>query len=156
MLRSDGMATPILDAIRRCGSREVFSATTAKTTSPGERNFKPSLRGISFACGGKIDETRTRFCAAIPASRSASSNDVRRSLCFPTPLVKNRRFGTMALPNVCSSSWLNGALPPASKYHKNDPAPAGEREAFIHYSQNEEARFCNSLHCFGILEPGCR
>jgi hypothetical protein len=49
--------------------------------------------------GGKIDETLTRFWAAIPASRNANSNDVSRSRCFPTPLVKKIRFGTMSLPN---------------------------------------------------------
>jgi hypothetical protein len=49
--------------------------------------------------GGKIDDTRTRFWAAIPASRNANSNEVKRSRCFPTPLVKKIRFGTMSLPN---------------------------------------------------------
>jgi hypothetical protein len=55
-------------------------------------------------CGGKMDETRTRFCEAIPASRSASSNDVSRSLCLPTPLVKKIFFGTMLFPNFYVSS----------------------------------------------------
>ena len=50
-----------------------------------------------------MDETRTRFCAAIPASRRASSKEVRRSLCLPTPFVKNKRFGTMLFPNSYSS-----------------------------------------------------
>src|SRR5437763_13479136 len=90
----------MLDAISRCGSRVEFSATTANTTSPGLRYFKPSLRVISLQCGGKMEETRTRFCAAIPASRRASSNEVRRSLCLPTPFVKKRRVGTMFLPNL--------------------------------------------------------
>jgi len=54
---------------------------------------------ITLHCGGKIDETRTRFCEAIPASRSASSKDVKRSLCLPTPLVKKIFFGTIAFPN---------------------------------------------------------
>jgi hypothetical protein len=49
--------------------------------------------------GGKIDETLTRFWAAIPASRNANSNEVSRSRCFPTPLVKKIRFGTISLPN---------------------------------------------------------
>src|SRR5579871_6007147 len=93
------MATPIDDASNRCGSRVEFSATTAKTTSPGCRYFTPSLRASSLQLGGKIDETRTRFWAAIPASRNANSNEVNRSRCFPTPLVKKIRFGTMSLPN---------------------------------------------------------
>src|SRR5436305_10871944 len=46
-----------------------------------------------------MEETRTRFCDAMPASRSASSKDVKRSLCFPTPFVRKRRLGTMSLPN---------------------------------------------------------
>src|ERR1700677_63408 len=93
----------MLETTSRCGSRVEFSATTAKTTSPGERYLSPSLRVMSLHCGGKIEETRTRFCAAMPASRRANSNEVNRSLCFPTPLVKNRRFGTMLLPNAESS-----------------------------------------------------
>src|ERR1700756_3309484 len=54
---------------------------------------------MSLQCGGKMDETRTRFCDAMPASRRASSNEVKRSLCFPTPLVRKSRLGTMSLPN---------------------------------------------------------
>src|SRR3954470_10456404 len=93
------MATPIEEARSRCGSRVEFSATTAKTTSPGCRYFTPSFRASSLQLGGKIEETRTRFWAAIPASRNANSNEVNRSRCFPTPLVKKIRFGTMSLPN---------------------------------------------------------
>src|SRR6185369_4546848 len=101
------MARPILDATRRCGSRVLFSATTAKTTSPGERYFKPCARGITLQLGGKIDETRTRFCAAMPASRNANSKDVNRSLCFPTPLVRKMRLGTMSLDNFYVSSTIS-------------------------------------------------
>src|ERR1700756_2996755 len=93
----------MLEATRRWGSRVEFSATTANTTSPGERYFRPSLRVISLHCGGKMEETRTRFWAAIPASRKANSKDVNRSRCFPTPLVKNIRLGTMSLPNSVAS-----------------------------------------------------
>src|SRR5215469_9358109 len=112
----------MLDATSLCGSRVEFSATTAKTTSPGERYFRPSLRGMSLACGGKIDDTRTRFCAAIPASRSANSKEVRRSLCLPTPLVKNSRFGTMLFPN---SDFLRGSYF-VFGCRKNDTADSGE------------------------------
>src|ERR1700731_4082320 len=93
------MATPMLAASRRCGSRVEFSATTAKTTSPGLRYFSPWERGTSLHCGGKMDETRTRFCAAMPASRSASSKEVRRSRCLPTPLVKKIFLGTISFDN---------------------------------------------------------
>src|ERR1039458_503473 len=89
------MATPIEEASNRCGSLVEFSATTANTTSPGERYVSPCERGTSLQLGGKMEDTRTRFCAAIPASRKASSKEVRRSRCFPTPLVKNIFFGTM-------------------------------------------------------------
>src|SRR5664279_3562352 len=51
-----------------------------------------------------MEETRTRFCEAMPASRRASSNDVNRSLCLPTPLVKKIFFGTMLFPNFYVSS----------------------------------------------------
>src|SRR5262249_55471857 len=94
------MATPIEEASRRCGSRVEFSATTANTTSPGLRYFMPSLRARSLQFGGKMEETRTRFWAAIPASRKANSKEVRRSRCFPTPLVKKIRLGTISLPNA--------------------------------------------------------
>src|SRR5208282_5556100 len=57
------------------------------------------LRGIILHCGGKMEETRTRFCDAMPASRRASSKEVNRSLCLPTPLVKKSFFGTMLFPN---------------------------------------------------------
>src|SRR5580698_7719881 len=89
----------MLQATSRCGSRVEFSAMTAKTTSPSSRYFRPSLREIILHCGGKIEETRTRFCDAMPASRSASSKEVSRSLCLPTPLVKKSFFGTMLFPN---------------------------------------------------------
>src|SRR5208283_3163180 len=97
------MATPIDEASNLCGSWVEFSATTANTTSPGCRYVSPCDRGTSLQLGGKMEETRTRFCAAIPASRSASSKEVRRSRCFPTPLVKNIFLGTMSLPNSVSS-----------------------------------------------------
>src|SRR5271155_1441250 len=93
------MATPIDDASRRWASRVEFSATTAKTTSPGLRYLTPSLRASNLQFGGKMEETRTRFWAAMPASRKANSKEVSRSRCFPTPLVKKIRLGTMSLPN---------------------------------------------------------
>jgi hypothetical protein len=100
---SAGIATPMEEASSRCASCVEFSATTANTTSPGLRYFTPSFRANILQFGGKIEETRTRFCAAMPASRKANSNDVNRSRCFPTPLVKNIRLGTMSLPNSVAS-----------------------------------------------------
>src|SRR5580700_709560 len=98
------MATPMLQARSRCASRVEFSAITANTTSPSCRYLRPSRRAIILHCGGKIEETRTRFCEAMPASRRASSNDVNRSLCLPTPLVKKSLFGTMPFPNFYVAS----------------------------------------------------
>src|SRR5271170_1396136 len=97
------MATPMEEASRRWASWVEFSATTANTTSPGLRYLTPSLRASILQFGGKMEETRTRFWAAMPASRRANSNDVKRSRCFPTPLVKNIRLGTMSLPNAVAS-----------------------------------------------------
>src|SRR6201998_4917445 len=94
------MATPMLETKRRWGSRVEFSAITEKTTSPWSRYLRPSFRETTLHRGGKMDETRTRFCEAMPASRRASSNEVRRSLCLPTPLVKNGFLGTIFIPNL--------------------------------------------------------
>src|SRR5437773_6572199 len=93
----------MLEATKRWGSRVEFSAITAKTTSPGWRYCRPSLREINLQLGGKMEETRTRFCAAMPASRSANSKEVSRSLCLPTPLVRKIRLGTSSLPKLMSS-----------------------------------------------------
>src|SRR5579871_528859 len=93
------MATPMLAASSRCGSRVEFSATTANATSPWCRYFSPWVRESSLHCGGKMEDTRTRFCDAMPASRSASSKEVKRSRCFPTPLVKKTLLGTMFVAN---------------------------------------------------------
>src|SRR3569833_826770 len=89
----------MLETTSRWGSRVEFSAMTAKTTSPWMRCLAPSLREMILQRGGKIELTRTRFCEAIPASRRASSYEVKRSLCLPTPLVKKSFFGTMLFPN---------------------------------------------------------
>src|ERR1035437_3334876 len=106
------MATPIEEASRRGGSWVEFSATTANTTSPGDRYVSPCARGTSLQLGGKMEETRTRFCAAMPASRKASSKEVRRSRLFPTPLVKKIFLGTMSLPNSFASRkfWVKGQI----------------------------------------------
>src|SRR5271157_4646081 len=74
---------------------------------PRLKYFNPCERGTSLHCGGKIDETRTKFCAAMPASRNASSKDVRRSRCLPTPLVKKIFLGTISLPNSLFLRWLD-------------------------------------------------
>src|ERR1700730_13443750 len=67
---------------------------TTKVTCPGSSRFMPSFRDRMRHFGGKILETRTRLHAAMPADRSASSNEVSFSRCLPTPLVKNISFGT--------------------------------------------------------------
>src|SRR5215831_19422109 len=67
---------------------------TTKVTWPGSRRLAPCARERMRQPGGKMLDTRTRLQAAMPAERSASSNDVSFSRCFPTPLVKNISFGT--------------------------------------------------------------
>src|SRR4029077_14548641 len=76
------------------GSRVAASDITTKVTCPGSRSFMPWLRDRMRHFGGKMLETRTRLQAAMPAERSASSNEVSFSRCFPTPLVKNISLGT--------------------------------------------------------------
>src|SRR6185503_445521 len=67
---------------------------TTKVTCPGSRRLAPWARERMRHLGGKMLDTRTRLHAAMPAERSASSNEVSFSRCFPTPLVKNISFGT--------------------------------------------------------------
>src|SRR5260370_3881748 len=54
----------------------------------------PSCWLSSLQFGGKIDLTRTRLNSAMPAERSANSNEVSFSRCLPTPLVRKAPFGT--------------------------------------------------------------
>src|SRR5438046_10170190 len=80
---------------------------TTKVTCPGSRSFIPWARDRMRHLGGKMLDTRTRLQAAMPAERSANSNEVSFSLCFPTPLVKNISFGTNPTTSR-SSGWLEG------------------------------------------------
>src|SRR6476469_5883564 len=88
------MATPTVAAIKRCGSRVAASDITTKVTWPGSSRLAPCARDRILQFGGKMLDTRTRLHAAMPAERSASSNEVSFSRCLPTPLVKNISFGT--------------------------------------------------------------
>src|ERR1700738_3477998 len=67
---------------------------TARTICPDDRYFIPSCWLSSLQLGGKIDFTRTRLNSAMPAERSANSNEVSFSRCLPTPLVRKAPFGT--------------------------------------------------------------
>src|SRR6266404_9713026 len=67
---------------------------TANTICPGDKYFMPSCWLSSLQLGGKIDLTRTRLNSAMPAERSANSNEVSFSRCLPTPLVRKAPFGT--------------------------------------------------------------
>src|SRR5215469_14458696 len=98
--RSLGSASPMLAAIKRCGSFVEFSLITVNATWPGLMCFKPSLREMCLQFGGKIDETRTMLHAAIPALRRASSKLESRSRCLPTPLVKKIFLATNAIVPV--------------------------------------------------------
>jgi len=104
------------------GFARGISAMTAKTTSPGERYFSPSLRGMSLQCGGKMEETRTRFCAAMPASRSASSNEVRtlfmlayafgekKGVWGPCSCPIRRPSGDLRYAATRAADWHRGAM----------------------------------------------
>ena len=89
-----GIATPTVAAISRCGSRVAASDMTTKVTCPGSSRFMPCGTREDRHLGGKMLDTRTRLHAAMPADRSASSNEVSFSRCFPTPFVKNISLGT--------------------------------------------------------------
>src|SRR5712664_1128231 len=100
MVLSLGSASPMLAAIKRCGSFVEFSLITVNATCPGLMCFNPSLREINLQLGGKIDETRTMLHAAMPALRRASSKLESRSRCLPTPLVKKIFLATNAIVPV--------------------------------------------------------
>src|SRR4051812_6410901 len=78
----------------RCGSRVAASDMTTKVTCPGCSCLVPWDRDRIRHFGGKMLETRTRLHAAIPAERSARSNQVSFSRWLPAPLVKNISLGT--------------------------------------------------------------
>ena len=61
----------MLEWMRRPGSFVSARAMTQKVISPGCKRGYSELRGISSQCGGRIDETVTRFCCSISASRNA-------------------------------------------------------------------------------------
>src|SRR5450432_178782 len=108
MLLSPGKAKPMLEAIKRCGSRVEFSLMTVNATCPGLICFRPSLRVINLQFGGKIEDTRTMLQAAIPALRSANSKLESRSRCFPTPLVRNIFLATNAMvPGRGLRKWFH-------------------------------------------------
>jgi len=61
-----------------------------------------------------MEETRTRFCEAIPASRKASSNDVSPP-CVCLRLGEESFFGTMLFPNSYVSSVSVKIVVPAER-----------------------------------------
>src|ERR1700734_1336590 len=96
--------------MRRLGSFVSWRAMTQWTIWPGLMSFSPSFRLISLQCGGKIEETVTRFAFSIPASRSESSNDERRSLWMPAPCVKKIALGTNSSCIVGYPPGPNGTI----------------------------------------------
>src|SRR4051812_11792315 len=77
-------------------------------------------------------DTRTRLHAAMPADRSASSNDVSFSRCLPTPFVKNTSFGTNPATSpllVAGENWiLNSTVPGVKERRRRVPARCGTIE----------------------------
>src|SRR5213592_4273870 len=85
---------PIDAAHSRCGSLVSAWLMTQKTTSPARRYLSPSFLEMILQPGGKMLLTRTMLKCAIPASRSAISNELSFSRCRPTPLVRKIFFDT--------------------------------------------------------------
>jgi len=89
VLRSEGIATPMLgrqQAMRFAGA--VFG-DYGKDDFAGVKVFEARGAGNELCSwAGRWKRRAPGFCAAIPASRRASSNEVRRSRCLPTPLVR--------------------------------------------------------------------
>src|SRR5215471_13485354 len=80
-------------AILRPASLVSDRAMTQNVISPGRNVATPEARLMSSHCGGRIDETETRFCCSMSASRSAYSNAVSAWRCTPTPWVRNTLLG---------------------------------------------------------------
>src|SRR5262249_15450320 len=98
----------------------------------GRSSLEPSSRSSISQLGGKIEDTRTRLCWAIFASRSAISKLVSFSLWMPTPVVKKIFLGTSCSPwnTVITSSSLGdprGKTPPPDGRRANCTKTCGGR-----------------------------
>src|SRR5580693_7628727 len=82
------------EATRRPNSLVSDRAITQNVISPGLNAATPTWRGMSSHCGGRIDETETRFCCSISASRSAYSKAASCWRWTPTPRVRKTRLGS--------------------------------------------------------------
>src|SRR5262249_114827 len=80
-------------AIGRRASWVSARGMTQNVISPGLKVATPTVWLISSQCGGRIEETVTRFCCSMSASRSAYSNAVSAWRCTPTPRVRNTDLG---------------------------------------------------------------
>src|SRR6266850_5400186 len=96
---------PMEEAHRRCGSLVSAWLMTQKTTSPARRYLTPSFLVMILQPGGKMLLTRTMLKCAIPASRSAISNEFSFSRCRPTPLVRNIFFDTNIATLAQTIGW---------------------------------------------------
>ena len=72
---------------------DLFYSAPRNVISPGLNVATPAARVINSQRGGRIDDTVTRFCCSISASRSAYSNAVSAWRCTPTPRVRNTHLG---------------------------------------------------------------
>src|ERR1700730_8181300 len=114
--------------MRRWGSRVAASDMTTKGTCPGSSRFMPSFRDRIRHFGGKMLDTRTRLHAAMPAERSASSNEGNFSPCLQTPLVKNISLGTNP---TTSGSLRHGTLHGKQRLLQCQGSPAWWRAATL-------------------------
>ena len=89
--------------IKRPASFVSARARTQNVISPGLSAATPVSRGMNSHCGGKIEETETRFCCSMSASRNAYSNAESCCRWAPIPRVRNTRFG---IGNISRSHLL--------------------------------------------------
>src|SRR5450759_2806911 len=136
------MATPTVAASSRCGSRVAASDIKTKVTCPGSSSFMPWVRDRMRHLGGKMLDTRTRLHAAIPADRSASSNEVSFSRCLPTPLVKNISLGTN--PTTSRSFRVRGR----ESFSETSPDEKDSRPLFMRWKLHGKQQGCQ---CQGNL-----
>jgi hypothetical protein len=79
--------------MRRPLSLVSTRAMTQNVISPGFNVATPAVREISSQRGGRIEETLTRFCCSMSASRKANSKAVSACLWTPTPRVRKTLLG---------------------------------------------------------------
>ena len=117
------------EAMRRPASLVSERAITQKVISPGLKVATPLARVINSQRGGRIDDTMTRFCCSISASRNAYSKAVKAWRCTPTPRVRNTDLGigNMDQPRLFATSCGKRMARPLTHYPSPPRLPASPR-----------------------------